>query len=143
MKYKVSHLVPLLVCLSNGVSHGVHVASSCSCQRTRLADPMRLVHVRPHAFCPSQMCRSCVRTRRWSGHLSCVFLCRKRVCKAQTRPPISCHRKLECCPSTTQTDFVFSQELHSYPIFSDDWGADEYVILSSYQLNFSSPSCYD
>jgi transcriptional adapter 2-alpha len=35
---------------------------------------------------------------------------------------------------------VFSQELHSYPIFSDDWGADEYVIISSYHLKSASTS---
>ena len=27
---------------------------------------------------------------------------------------------------------ALSQELHSYPIFSEDWGADEYVILLLY-----------
>lgn len=39
-----------------------------------------------------------------------------------------------------QPDLVFSQELHSYPIFSEDWGADEYVILSHYHLRRTSCS---
>ena len=96
-------------------------------QRTRRTDRVRRMFSRSHAFHSDQVCRPCVYCRRWCRSLSELFLQWQGVWQAQTRSRIQGRGEQGLLTPTRHMRLTprYMKELHSYPIFSEDWGADE------------------
>lgn len=92
-------------------------------------DRMRQLSLRSHPLCQNQVCGFCLRARRRRRHLSLVFLQWKRIREAQTQSSIPRRGMNPISAHCSQPSHLRSQELHSYPILTEDWGADEYVTL--------------